>query len=118
MDNNGNSGAAKFAAVMDARMKEHIPSDLKIDFAEITAGNGLKCNTFPEIIPAADYMVCRQLALGNTGDRLAEVKTTEDSGFAFVPEKMRKIKPGDHVVVTWVQDTAVVIDIVMRADGI
>ena len=118
MSNKGSAGMARFAAVMDARMQEHIPSDLKIDFAEIVSGNGLKCNTFPEVIPASDYMVCRQLTLGNTGDWMANVETTGGSGSAYLPEKMRKIKAGDRVLVAWVQDTPVVLDMIIGADKI
>lgn len=34
----------------------------------------------------------------------------------LIPEKMRKLKPGDHVLVGWVQDDPVVIDIILSSD--
>lgn len=33
----------------------------------------------------------------------------------LIPEKMRKLQPGDRVLVTWVQSDAVVIDLVLPA---
>lgn len=118
MPNQGNEGAALLARVMDARIKEIIPSDLKIDFGEILSGYQLKTNTFAPIIPPTDYLVCRQLTLGNTGAYLTNVSTSEGSGQAYVPEKMRGLQPGDRVLVAWVQNTAVVVDLLVRADRI
>lgn len=34
----------------------------------------------------------------------------------LIPELMRSIKPGDHVLVGWVQDDPVVIDIILSSD--
>lgn len=116
MANKGNAGMAKLAIALDSRIREHRPQELVIDFAEILSGYQLKANTFPELIPPSDYMVCRQLTLGNTGEVLAGVSTTDGAGQAYVPEKMRKLKPGDSVVIAWVQNTAVVLDIIVRAD--
>lgn len=36
----------------------------------------------------------------------------------LIPEKMRSIKPGDRVLVAWVQSEAVVIDIVLRGTAV
>lgn len=116
MANKGNAGMAKFASVLDRRMEEHQPKSLILDFGEILSGYQLRTNTFSKIIPSSDYMVCRQLTVGNTGDFLTNVTTPEGTGRAHIPEKLRKLKPGDHVVVAWVQDTAVVLDIIMKAD--
>lgn len=118
MPNEGNEGAALLASVIDSRIKEQIPSDLKIDFGDILAGYQLKTNTFKPIIPPHEYMVCRQLTLGETGERLTNVTTPEGAGQAYVPEKMRGLLPGDRVLVVWVQDTAVVVDLLVRADKI
>lgn len=35
-----------------------------------------------------------------------------------IPEKMRSIRPGDHVLVAWVQNDAVVLDIIVNAADI
>lgn len=118
MANKGNAGIARLAAVMDTRMSEHQPNGLTVDFGEILPGYKLQANTFPVPIPPNDYIVCRQLTIGDEGDFLANVTTPEGTGRAHIPEKLRKLKPGDRVVVAWVQDTAVVLDIIMKADKI
>lgn len=38
----------------------------------------------------------------------------EHQHHVLIPEKMRSIKPGDRVLVAWVQSEAVIIDIVLR----
>ena len=51
--------------------------------------------------------------LGKTGDAFCDVQT-EHSGKAYLPESMRQLQAGDRVLIAWVQDTAVVIDIITR----
>lgn len=116
MANKGNAGVSKLAAVLDARMKEHNPKELLLDFGEILDGYQLRTNTFPVSIDPGNYMVCRSLTLGDTGGYLAKVTTPEGNGQAYIPEKLRKLKPGDHVLVAWVQQTAVVIDLMEKAN--
>lgn len=118
MPNEGNGGMAKLAAVVDQRIEEHQPTSLIVDFGEILPEYQLKTNTFPRLIPAKDYMVCRQLTLGDTGGFLTNVTTSEGNGQAYIPEKMRKLQPGDRVVVAWVQKTAVVLDIMVKASSL
>ena len=36
----------------------------------------------------------------------------------LIPEKMRSIKPGDRVLVAWVGDDAVVVDLVLPATAV
>lgn len=86
----GNPGTNKLANVLSQRMKEENESPLVIDFGSIQADASLVTNTFPVSIPKGDYTICRQLTLDSTG----------------------RISPGDRVLVAWVQNEAVVIDIV------
>lgn len=109
-----NDGIAKMVSVFDKRMKEHSDKPLVIDLATIQEDGSLIPDSFPETIPKSDYRICRQLSLGNTGDYLTNVSTTEGDGQAYIPEKMRKLKAGDRVLIVWVQKTAVVIDIILR----
>ena len=85
----GNPGTNKLANVLSQRMKEENESPLVIDFGSIQADASLVTNTFPVSI-LVDYTICRQLTLDSTG----------------------RISPGDRVLVAWVQNEAVVIDIV------
>lgn len=116
MANRGNPGIAKMADVLDKRMRAHTPKALDMDFGEITSGYQLKPNNFSKLIPPSDYEVCRQLTIGNVGEYLTNVTTPEGNGQAYIPESMRKLKPGDRVVFIWVQNTPVVLDIIVKAD--
>lgn len=116
MENTGYKGANMLARVMDKRTQEHSDKPLVLDFAEIKEDMSLLSNTFGKPIPKADYSVCRQVALGAAGDVLCGVNAGGESGQAFIPETMRKLKPGDRVLIAWVQDEPVVIDIVYKAN--
>jgi hypothetical protein len=126
-DAGSSQGLNKLAQVMQERMKRNQEANgsLVLDFGAIQADMSLKTNTFSIPIPRADYHVCRQLTLGTAGSLLTETKTPGQHGGHMggdgshshqikVPEKMRSIKPGDRVLVAWVQSEAVVIDIILR----
>lgn len=94
-------------------------------------------------IPHGEYMLCRQLTIGPTYDILTQTKDgqgnhphgpsgehSQESGSGshshpssegvhvhdvLIPETMRWIKPGDHVLVAWVGTEAVVIDLVLNS---
>lgn len=133
----GNPGINKLANTLSQRMKKENGSPLILDFGEIQANGSLVTNTFPVPIPKGDYSVLRQLTLGDTGTLLTTTK--EDGSHShtggkhegheegdgshshnggthghsvIIPEKMRSVGPGDRVLVAWVQNEAVVIDIV------
>ncbi len=108
-----NKGLQSLARVVDKRIAERTVPDTALDFGEITESYELVTNTFPVPIANDDYHVCRQLTLGRSGDVLCRVSGGNE---AYIPEKMRKLKPGDRVLVAWVREEPVVIDIVMRAD--
>jgi hypothetical protein len=135
-----NAGINKLARVMQQRMKEVGASPLLLDFGVIQDDYSLLTNSYPMPIPKADYMVCRQLTHGEAGSLLT-VSATDGShdvysdpypepGYShigigadhkhnvLIPEKMRWLKPGDRVLVAWVQNDAVVIDIVLPATKI
>lgn len=108
-----NNGMQNFAAVLDKRMSEKYIPDTVLDFGEITGSYELKTTDYPVPLPKDEYHVCRQLTLGKKDDFLCRVS---DGHEAYIPEKMRKLKPGDHVLVAWIRNEPVVIDIVIRAD--
>ena len=135
-------------------------SDLVLDFGVIQSDYSLLTNTYPIPIPKADYLVLRQLTLGNTGSTLTSTTSngyhehtevngshSPDSGThgghtsgdgshthsggahghggagshthnVLIPEKMRWLKPGDRVLVAWVQHDAIVLDIILPATAI
>lgn len=140
MDEESNMGLSKLAQVMQQRMNRNQDANgaLVLDFGTIQSDMSLKTNTFAIPIPQTDYHVCRQLTLGPTGSWLTTTNVnkagvpldgehpnhTAGENFGrhkhsvLVPEKMRSIKPGDRVLVAWVQSEAVVIDIILPATSV
>ena len=122
----GHPGTAKLAKVLSQRMKRENESPLALDFGEIQEHYSLVKNTFPVPIPKGDYSVCRSITgyvLGTSESswtgHLQEDKHVHGSPSGVpghshdVP--MPKLKPGDRVLVAWVQSEAVVIDIIERS---
>lgn len=144
MSGNGNPGVSKLGQVLQERMKACGASPLLLDFGAIQSDMSLLTNTYPIPIPKTDYTVCRQLTLGAVGAVLTTTANdglhshgpsgehAQDSGTGahshtnegahthnvLIPEKMRKLKPGDRVLVAWVQNEAVVVDIILPAASI
>ncbi len=123
----GNPGINQLAGVLSQRMKSENESPLVLDFGEIQANGSLMTNTFPKPIPKGEYSVCRQLTLGAEGEEFAETKengehvhpNVEESGkhshVVILPQKLRSAGVGDRVLVAWVQNEAVVVDIIERS---
>ena len=136
-----NEGYNMLARAMQARMQRVGDTPPVLEFGVIQEDNSLLTNKFPKPIPQSDYFVCRQLTLGAKDDTLTTTKSgqgehdhsdgshggheggsgshTHDGGKhehdVLIPEKMRKLKPGDHVLVAWVDADPVVIDIILPA---
>lgn len=114
----GNPGINKLARVMQQRMQEVNKSPLLLDFGVIQDDYSLLTNTFPIPIPKTDYLVCRDVT-HDPGKPLTQTKTVDlHSHDVVLPESVRWLKPGDRVLVAWVQNDAVVIDIVLPATKI
>ena len=117
----GHPGTAKLATVLSQRMKRESESPLALDFGEIQANYSLVTNTFPVPIPKGDYSVCRHVGglsftilegghVGHEGQT-----STHNTGGHTHTVKPPSIKPGDRVLVAWVQSEAVVIDIIEKS---
>ncbi len=140
-------GMNKLARVLHGRMKSEREafSALPLDFGEIQKDYSLLTNTYPIPIPKSDYLVLQDLTLGETG---AQLTTTTQNGAhthgnngshgghvggdgshehessgthshtVLIPEKLRWLKPGDRVLVAWVQHDAIVVGRVRPATDI
>ena len=116
-----NEGVNRLAQVLQDRTQKHRDAyaDLLLDFGVINSDYSLLTNTYPIPIPKSDYLVLRQLTLGDTNDTLTKTTTVSSHKHdVLIPEKMRYIKPGDRVLVAWVQHDAVVLDIILSASVI
>ena len=128
----GNEGINKLAGVLQSRMKQLGTKPQTLDFGTIQEDMSLITNRFPQAIPKNDYMVCRQLTIGETGKYLTETHVLMDGEHSHpkigisgahehdikIPETMRKLKPGDRVLVAWVGDDPCIIDIVLSGRSI
>lgn len=111
----GYQGINKLANVLTGRIKKELDSPLQLDFGEIQANGSLVTNTFPLPIPKGDYSVCRQLRLGKPGETLFCSGVEPPQYTVTVPDRMQSVKAGDRVLVAWVQNEAVVVDIIEKS---
>lgn len=122
----GHPGTSRLATVLSQRMKKENASPLVLDFGEIQANHSLVTNTFPVSIPKGDYSVCRsvngfELATSDSswtghlqdGEHVHSSPSGVPGHSHDVP--MPKLKTGDRVLVAWVQNEAVVIDIIEKS---
>lgn len=113
------AGANKFAQVMIGRMKEESAGPLVLDFGSINGNYSLTTNTFPVEIPKGDYSVCRHISgmsLGITGGAHGGHESGNGSHVHAVDIPV--LKPGDRVLVAWIQNDAVVIDVIIPASSL
>lgn len=115
MSYEGSPGMNKLANVLTGQMRKENESPLILDFGEIQENGSLITNTFPVPIPKGDYSVCRQLTLGKVGEEFTSTNEKPPEHSVVIPEKMRSVEPGDRVLVAWVQNEAVVVDIVISS---
>lgn len=105
-------GMNRLANVLHRRIAGHRDAyaDLVIDTGTIQGDMSLLTDSYPIPIPKTDYFVNQLLTLGNTGSYLT-VTATEGvhRHTVLTPEKMRWLKPGDRVLVAWVNHDAFVI---------
>lgn len=118
---NGHPGTSRLAAVLSRRMKKENESPLILDFGEIQANYSLVTNTFPVPVPKGDYSVCRhvgslKITVSDGGHEGHEGQTERyHTGEHTHVIKAPAIKPGDRVLVAWVQSEAVVVDIIEKS---
>ena len=126
MSKEGNPGMNRLANIFKNMMQKVSNQPLVLDFGVINDDYSLTTNTFPVPIKQDEYSVCRSITY-DPGVPLTEtyydgLHGHPDAGYAGahinqvrLPKKMWWIKPGDKVLVAWVQNEAVVIDIVYSA---
>lgn len=117
----GHPGTSKLASVLSQRMKKENESPLVLDFGEIQANHSLVTNTFPVSIPKGDYSVCRHVGglsfiiSGGVHEGHEEQTMSFHTGGHTHTVEPPGIKPGDRVLVAWVQSEAVVVDIIEKS---
>lgn len=108
----GSPGINKLACVLKNQMKLESFRPPSLDFGTIGADFSLLTDTFPLNIPKGDYAVCRCLHMGTVNDCFAVIDTPHFHEVP-VPEGIRSLQPGDRVLVAWVRNEPVVVDILV-----
>ena len=107
------AGANKLAQTLQGRMKAVNETGLVLDFGTIESDYGLVTNTFPVRIPNGDYTVCRHvkgMTLSVSGG--SHGGHEEGDGSHSHSISVPRLQSGDRVLVAWVQNEAVVIDVI------
>lgn len=120
------------AGLLQARIDESMKKGASLPPLELGTIDG-SMNLLVDGLPGPlqGYMVCRQLTLGAKDEVLTKTKKdgkhvhnlpitgcalekdSEHEHEVLIPEKMRKLQPGDRVLVAWAGSIPVVIDIVL-----
>ena len=100
-------GVNKLARAIQKRVQDLNNPDLTLDFGGIQSDFSLKTNTFPIPIPKSDYLVLLHT--------YCDIGATVTSDNQLKIGKQLSIKPGDRVLVAWVGNDAVVIDVLVPA---
>lgn len=100
-------GVNRLAGVLQGRSREVSQGSAVIDVGEIQGDRSLLTNKFPLPIPQSDYMVSRSVAWGDVDDRVDQI---------LIGESLRWLKPGDRVLVAWIDETdPCVVDVILPA---
>lgn len=117
----GHPGTSKLATVLSQRMKKENESPLVLDFGEIQGNGSLLTNTFPVPVPKGDYSICRhvgglnfQISGGGHVGHEAQTETYHTGGHTHTVAPP-VVKAGDRVLVAWVQNEAVVVDVIVSS---
>ena len=94
-------------------------SGLILDYGSIEGDYSLKTNTFPIPIPKGDYTVCR-CAGGLSFEIGGGQHSGHESGNGTHGHQVSlpAIKPGDRVLIAWVQNEVTVIDVIAPASAL
>ena len=121
-------GMSRLAGVIGGMVRKGQDQPVILDFGTIQSNYSLITNRYPVEIPASDYLICRCAGLPNseTVSSTSHTHTYEGdqrTGSASVRvdiarKSQNHVKPGDRVLVAWVDNDAVVIDIVYTATNV
>ncbi|GEO26222.1 hypothetical protein AAC03nite_20070 [Alicyclobacillus acidoterrestris] len=114
----GKRGINELARALDSRTQDHVSNPAIIaELGTIQADMSLKCDHFGPVIAKGDYWVARSLTLEDPMVTTSSVTYGDwtHSHTVPVPDQLAPLKPGDRVLVNWVNNETVpvVIDVVV-----
>lgn len=113
-------GISKLAGMVQEIAKKQVPTALLLDFGVIQEDKSLLTNTYPLPIPQSDYLVCRHLKsrIVTANTSASSIGEYGDHSHTVEVSTCDSLKIGDRVLVAWVQDDAVVVDVILEADSV
>lgn len=111
----GNTGTSKLAGILKQMAAGEAERPPLLELGTIKSDYSLITDRFPIAIPKKDYLICRSLTMDSGKPLTITSENNEHTHSVELPEKMHPIRPGDRVLVAWVNDgtDAVIIDIVI-----
>lgn len=106
-------GVSKLAGVFQTMVNKGNDGSLVLDFGVIQADKSLLTNTYPIPIPRSDYLVCRNLDAHTATTSSREVG--DHGSHSHTVSTRQRLAVGDRVLVAWVQDDPVVVDVILEA---
>ena len=105
----GNPGISRLAKTISDRSKSlaNDANETVMDFGEIQSDWSLLTNTFPKKIPKGSYSVLRHVG--------GHSFMTKNSDYHVHEVRLPALKKGDHVLVAWVLNTPVVLDVLVSS---
>lgn len=119
-----NTGSTKLANTIKHMIKSTGAPPVVLDFGILNSDLSLSTNLFPNPIPREEYSVCRSLLyspdvyltvteVDGAHDHYGSVPTETHYHNVILPKKLWWVRPGQKVLVGWVQGhEAVIIDII------
>ena len=121
-----NAGANALTNTLRGMIKGISEQPPQLDTGKINSDYSLTTRTFPRPIPKNEYSVCRHLLydpsvpltqtyVDGSHDHYGQVPAETHQHNVRLPSKMRRLKPGDKVLVAILGNEFVVIDIIYDA---
>lgn len=114
------SGMSKLAQVLSERIGEQTKRPDALELGTIQGNMSLLIDRFPIPIPWGEYLVCRSLTLPNPMATTTLTSIGDHGSHSHnvpLPSQLSPLKPGDRVLIAWVNDGTdpVVIDVVVSS---
>ena len=114
------SGVGKLAQVLSERIGQQTQRPDVLELGVIKSDMSLLLDRFPIPIPWGEYLVCRSLTLPNPMATTTLTSIGDHGSHSHnvpLPSQLSPLKPGDRVLIAWVNDGTdpVVIDVVVSS---
>jgi hypothetical protein len=115
-------GVNRLSRTMDRRMQQHIRQPVIAELAVVQSDMSLQCDHFGPKIPKGSYYIVRGLTFSAdpspmTGTNSVTFGDWTHSHTVNLPDQFSPLKPGDKVLVNWINDETipVVVDVVVSS---